>query len=550
MRAVAKRRVVRFGSTFLLCACITSAAPAAYREVWVVNEGTRDVAVIDPAIDAVVERISLGPNDPETPRPWGIAFSTIPGRAGDYAFVTQGSWIRIIDTATRTVVSTFHVVSSPTTSITLRGCAAARPERFLAGNGEVAWKSYLHVAAAAVETDGRTQPWYVVLDQEALIDPPPDASPVVGSGPMLAYLPPGGMEGEAIDVMVLGAPAGRQQQRAWYSLRFLPTSEEDPTRLVSALVTRPPQLWFPWTVDRLWVADVEEDLPITTILGPGVPFDRELPVFPERSLGTLRNVGSGGACGEVGEELVSVTVAGPGPLSYTVLAVDQGPPAALVRLNPKTCGISARQATGQGPTDVAILGRIDPERAYVANHDEDTVTRVLVTEQAPWIFDPLTIPLDPGGEPVSPCVQCPRSVGVVATAVDSCNIHDLRVEVKGGDLLLQWGAVGCEGYAVWAICRDGGVNCLPPPWPPPVATIQPWEPALYEGGEPWDGPDFVEARPITLDWGPAGVKGSNGWRILGKPSDPWYEHDGAGLYFDGDATWYTVLPVDPTLSCE
>ena len=55
----------------LLFSAVTNAGEANLPDVWVVNEGTRDLAIIDPATDEVVARVALDMVGHDAPRPWG-----------------------------------------------------------------------------------------------------------------------------------------------------------------------------------------------------------------------------------------------------------------------------------------------------------------------------------------------------------------------------------------------------------------------------------------------------------------------------------------------
>ena len=200
----------------LLCA---STSPGWAQEIWVVNERSRDVSVIDPAVETVVADIPLG----GTADPWGIAFSTLAGQAGGFAFVTAGASVHVIDAFAKQVVDTVDIGAFLGHPVVMRGCAAARRRLFLTDGVNAEPRAYLHVAADVQPSPaGPFEPWFVVLDQNVLAGgAPPGTSPVVAAGPLFPSGVPPGSQGHAVDVTVLGASSGEDFQRAWYSARLL-----------------------------------------------------------------------------------------------------------------------------------------------------------------------------------------------------------------------------------------------------------------------------------------------------------------------------------------
>ena len=112
----------------------------------------------------------------------------------------------MIDVTTREIVRTIDVsglVGQP--SLTLEGCASARVQSFESVSGTLP-RAYLHAAANTTNVAGDPQPWFVVLDQEALADLDPLRPILVAShrlDPPLPALP----EGRALDVAVLNTPS-------------------------------------------------------------------------------------------------------------------------------------------------------------------------------------------------------------------------------------------------------------------------------------------------------------------------------------------------------
>lgn len=551
-----------FRLTTLLWVLCTLASPLALSsEIWIVNEGSEDIAIIDSDVDEVVGRISLATDDVDSPRPWGIAFSTIPGLAGDFAFVTQGRFVTVIDAASRQILRRVDVGSLLGGRVTLKGCAAARPERFLTwaqvgvdpdqpGGDEEVWRTYLHVAGSMESTLGVIVPLFVVLDQTALLDPAPAIDPLVGFGPLVDSRVAGDLDGtqepaapgtpseqiqgEAIDVVVMGAPAGRQRQRAWYSVSLLPSSAGEPARLGAALLVKPPELSSPWRVANLRAVDLPMGMRAPRNLGVAAPLDRELPLCSGGPSGAIHQLDEWRPSTPLANIVVAVAVAGPGPGSYTLLAVDHA------ALTPIDCTTTIGDSD-VGPLDVAILGRIIPDRAYVVNHDNDTVTLYSLRGINGLPHRERSILLDQQGA-TTPCMQCPVSIAVQTSSMDSCSIHDLTVETEdGGDAVLHWEAEGCHEFTVWCNCLDfgGECGCHPPPQPPfPTYTqlqIYLWSihPDVREPGR--TVMDNAVCRPSDG----TGPHGDSSWHPLGSTIDRSFTHTG------GSGVMYTVTPRYP-----
>jgi hypothetical protein len=228
-----------------------------------------------------------------------------------------------------------------------------------------------------------------------------------------------------------------------------------------------------------------------------------------------------------------------------------------------TC-TTERKATGRGPVDLAVMGRITPHRIFVANHDEDSVSMYVVGDAEDSLGDPLTISLNPGPFPIGSCMYCPRSIAVQATPVDSCNIYDLTVEYgSGGVDTLSWEAAGCEdcgGFRVWFTCRPLYALCEDQLDPmemgligvePVVGGVTPGDPLLPSTeptwgppqSGPWPGPSLPPLDFSCPDCdlgGPLGSNGDNGWEPLGLSAGTSYDNPG------GDGYLYWITPREPS----
>ena len=205
-----RRRILLAATVGLVLLRSASPAWAQLREVWVVNEESRDISIVDDPADtpATIETISLG--GAAAVSPYGIAFSTFP------------------------IASSRNFLSPPSRAFWwLEGAFvdAARPDRFLNASGLPELRNYLHIAADVRPAAGDPfQPWFIVVDQAALAGLV--ARPiVVAHGPLSVNPPDDGLE--AMEVRVLGAPAGDSTQRAWYSFR----DPGDPPSVGAVLVT-------------------------------------------------------------------------------------------------------------------------------------------------------------------------------------------------------------------------------------------------------------------------------------------------------------------------
>lgn len=429
-------------------------------ELWVVNEGSWEISIIDDIADtpATIETISLG-GAPD-PAPYGIAFSTLEAQPGAHAFVSQGHFVRVIEQATRAIVATCDVATwIGAAEVTLKGMDAARPERFEDPPGPRVTRSYLHVAANVRPTAADdVVPWFLVLDQFILTDiADPCRNAVVADGPLF---PPGTGVVDAMEVHVLGSPAGERTQRAWYSFRE-PT---DPPALSARLVTSGPALGSPWETLELVTIPAPAGGPSPDSVHPGAPHSRELPLLPVGSDGDLLRLDTQERC-SLGDTPRAVAVAGPGLGSYTIWTAKlnpAGPPDLLQQSTWDLCSLEPPLAVGRNPVDVEILGRVEWHEVYVANHDSDEVSVVQASDPTTVIQIPLR---DGGGD----CVKCPRSLAVQETPISICRAVDLELELinEKTEILHSWNGVGCAGnpsFKLWCTClavdpADCPVDC-------------------------------------------------------------------------------------------
>jgi hypothetical protein len=464
----------------------SSAAVAIPPEVWVVNEASQDVSIIDDIADdpSTIDVIVLA--TPEDFDPYGIAFSTLPADPGGFAFVSQGPDIRVIDATSRavTTVDIAGALGLPRGAVTLKGLDAARPDAWDDGSGATVLRSFVH-AAALLDPPGAEppQPWFLVLDQLVLVGGgPPGASPIVADGPLAPQPAPAGLD--PMEVRVLGSPAGPHVQRAWYTYRRLGAAPS----LTAALVRSNDIEAASWSVARRVARAFGGSDLLLDSMHPGAPHSRELPLLPDGPSGDLLDLGTGNVCvfGAIDANVRATAVTGPGLGSFDVWTVvdprdsptDPLDPGMLHRTKWDACDvIDPPVPLGLNPTDIDTRGRVDWQEVYVSNHGSDSVT--VVTDGVPL---PTTIRLHAGGG--NPCVKCPRSLAVRERPATICRAVGLHSELVSGktEERLSWRELGCDSlvrFTVWCKCLSPSLNdcssqCVANCVVPPVDTGEIW----------------------------------------------------------------------------
>ncbi|MCP3981562.1 MAG: hypothetical protein GY716_19865 [bacterium] len=478
--------------------------------IWALNQTSENIAVVDVGLDSVLQTIALpNPADPgKSAPPWCLAFSSVAGQAGQIAFVTQGRWIRVVSVSSGSVIATVDLAAPlGLADVELRGCSAAAPRDFANVAGPPATKSLLHVAANA---PGGT-PMFVVLDQAALTA---GTTAIVGSGALAA-------SGTALDVQVLGAPQGERFQRAWYSVLHPGPN----TQVAPVLVTTGVASGAPWTVAARPGVLIPSVPLAPEVLRPGAPRDREFPVFPGGGAGTLRNVYSDLGC-SIGGEIVAASVAGTGPKSYTVFALDRAG-STLHVVDPNTC-LSTPFTVGTTPVSVTTLGRVVWRQAFVANFGSSDIS--VLYQDGTLKTIPL-LPIHLG------------TIGIGVPAQQECTISDLKVQTVAADvdlvpndLEVSWDAGGCPGpFEISCFCQDSEPDC-------PCGGC--FCPTDEEGcvcpGLGFAGSSFAMGGPGIILF-PQDI-GDDPWKMLGDaPSSPFLHHDQVGK----QASWWYVVEFGP-----
>lgn len=494
-------------------------------EIWVVNNTAGSITVVDPSSFSVVTTFDISDPDGDSTidPPWDLCFSTASTQQGTHAFVTQGHLLTVIDVATRGIVAVHDIATDlGVPFIALRGCDAASSREFLPTVGPPVVRSYLHLAGTLATGNAH----FVVVDQGLAISGA--TNPVVGSG-LLATSATGQ------DVQVMDTPGGARFQRAWYSAtRSGGVAGGD--ALLAVSVSKPVLLSSPWTVDDTITLPVLPPMTLPDLLHFGVPAGRELPVMTTGAFGRLDNLGTGGACAP-GGDLRGVTLTGPGPNSYTALALD-ALSGEVVVLDPRNCS-SLRYSVGADPTDVATLGRLDWREAYVVSRGADTLTRV---ENNGTVT---TIPL---GLPVAG----PTAVGLTLKRL--CVVKDIRVQRfdEDGDndfddFKLTWDTVGCPPgtkYEVNCFCTStvAGCPCLPCDCSLPNPGAGCFCPGILAQMPPVPNPPALPLQVAVIDAEDPDVPIESPWKMLGIAAREQFVHaldDGAAGEWD-----YAVEPED------
>ncbi len=525
-------RAIRLCGLLAVLGASISVSAAAPLEAWVVNEESKSIKVISVATSTVVADFSIADPDfdgsDETP--WGIAFSQLPGDGGTHAFVTQENLLTVIDTATRTVVTTYDVASLlGVPSITLRGLSSAAPRSFEQPVLD------LPIALARLFVAGTLaggEAVAVVLDQEALVS---------GLGSPLVTWEELDPAATALDVQVLGDAAGPRYQRALFTLEsFGPLGPQ-----ISAV-----EIWTgstnvsPWSVGEAQDFALDSATPPPGQLGIGAPPTRPLPILPLAGIGALRNLDPtlGNRC-DFGGSLVDALVTGPGADSYTVFGLDR-PGRQLHVIDPRDCTGDAF-TVGEDPVALATIGRVSWRSVFVANRGSDDVTRVDHDGTL------TTIPLG-GGGPV--CQLCPKSIAVNGdtTLELACEPGPLSVMKADGDmdgtvddLVISWSPEGCDNqtkYSVFCQCLDDDPECV---CECDCGILGGLCACSGIGGFALSALDGPFDQVLQNDPNGDPVK-KNPWKKLGSPTgDTEYVHEDAAL---ADASWvYSVTLGDEPL---
>ncbi|MDQ7006144.1 MAG: hypothetical protein Q9Q40_02825 [Acidobacteriota bacterium] len=512
---------VFFRTIFTASAVLTTAvaaAPSAPPEAWVVEECALQVEVIDTDSGASLAVIDLRDPDGDgaVDPPWGLAFSTVPGAVDDFAFVTQQGLVSLIDVRARAVSTAapyFDVAAAlGRPGLVLRGCATSPPRWFVDPTGARGLRSLLDVAGTL--SDGRAV--FVVLDQQELITG--GAHPVVTWGIL--------GRGRGTSVSVSGLPAGRGRHTPLYGV-IEENSQADALAVYQV------------TLGEDLLAGAQVELLRRSELGPGTApstfrpaaaTGRRFPVMPLGPAGGLENLDTGGSC-TPGGTLASVAIAGPGPNSYTVFALD-GAADEIVVVDPADCSVE-RFAAEAGARDLAVDRPIEWTRLLVANRDDDSLSRLLADGSL------ARLPL--GGGPTANL--CPVTVALPATQVCAVELTgqfkaDLDGDGSQDDIRLEWQAPGCpstQGYTVYCQCIDAGSDC-----PCACDCLFPDPSCICPGvGGTQLGLGGSTDTLLVNPWDPPVLE--NPWKKLGTTFDTGFDHLGGAA---GDGVAYGVTLED------
>jgi uncharacterized repeat protein (TIGR01451 family) len=554
--------------------------------LWIISETSPGFNVVNTCADAIAETgsggfVASGVIPGLTGR--GIDFSTIDGMAGDYAFVTSGSSINVISTTGACSVNGLRCTSDfecpagtcsiagttcridadcPATetcvgaetceaditpievdlaaetaiagldSIAFRGARSARLQRFNTSGGE-AIRAYFYVAADAV-VSGAAEPWFVVVDQDALVAEATAGTTdpiVVAAGPLVSGTPLASPK--ALDVTVLSWPKGNGHQRAWFTIR-----DENSGLVQAALVSATRDLVNPglcsgdgitacdsladcadfdngiclgWALQRIEQTDTGGSTPDTLVIGTAT-IGRELVLFPEGRKGTFRDLTTGSelecqVAAANTREIRSISTTGPGKGQYKVLAVAADVlPAAngeVYEVDLADCTSTLRETVQIRPTDADGMGRVFLQKLYVTNQGSNSVSvipedELLNTETIPNVVD-TSVTARVQKRPPTACnienvrliskERCDTDPGCLPGIPDCC-VFD-SASCTPGELALcppeenvprhfvKWDPVGCEddaSYAVWCQCLEADPADCPDNCASPLTIGEdPWE---------------------------------------------------------------------------
>lgn len=213
----------------------------------VVDRCRQDLVVVEVGQGTEINAIDVGADIWGLYDVSGVDFSTVPGRER-MSFIVQGPYVRVIDQASGHVVRNVDAgVLVDLLDLLFSKLDAAPPVEVLDASGQPQTQYALYL----VGTRPGPEAYFVVLDQEAVLEGGPDA--LLGWGPLC---PPGdSCAGRAVDVTV-----GSQGSTAFAQQAFVTAVDDEAgggMRQVFYELTRQAEANGPWTVLR---AD-EDDLP-------------------------------------------------------------------------------------------------------------------------------------------------------------------------------------------------------------------------------------------------------------------------------------------------
>ncbi len=473
----------------ILVGLLLSARTAALAgPVWVVDPCNLGCWRIDPVTEQVTGFVDLSDGDPgSAPAPAGVAFSTIPGEGARWAFVTQGSLVRIVRVSDGIVTRTVDLGAQ-------LGLAGLRLERLDGAparwaktpSGDWHWEVALWIVGTR-EDGGHRDPWFFVLDQEALVEGSPFY--LLGHDRMCPPDDPA-CEYQAVDVRVTTGATGYLVQTALATV----VTDDSGQKVAVLAISRDISPAGPWRVRVLR----EEQQPTPQggkcRLGLDVPQARPGGHAAIEYGRRLVNANDRNAACEFKEGLADVALWGPGPRGFVdggkdsrvyhdLVVVDPGNDAAgtVVSVPAGTCvdlGDPEAVTTdvGRGPAGITVTSKLrDDARILVSNRLDGTVSIIGLDEMG---TASRTIPLGAGA--------CPEDIGAGMEKARSWVIDDLLFAVgpDGTDPHLEWSAGPMEQGTVYRVyeapmtdgkgIRDGeGVTPPKPtgPWIPLGQTI-------------------------------------------------------------------------------
>jgi hypothetical protein len=378
------------------------------------------------------------------------------------------------------------VCQEPST-IRLTGLDSAPRQSFTVGT-----RAYLYAAARVTTLSGPVEPWFVVLDQDALV--PSTASPaVVQAGRLFTTTP--SVYPEALDVTVVGYPNASGTQSAWFTTRI-----DDMTDSVQAVLVATPSAPS-WSVQRVVTRPLGAAGPAPTGLTIGAGLTGSIAILPEGPTGALIDVEPvppAQLCTLGGVER-AVDVTGPAGGAYRAYALDE---TGFLRTfteqdiaAPTTCSATT-VSVGTGPTAVEAFGQDFALRAFVPSTGSDTVTAVRSIDGTPVTT---SIPLPAGSDPVDAAARKREE--------SSCSIG--TVTTSGG--VVSWNGTNCPAsgitYFVWCRCLEANpANC---PLTCPAAPVrcpgcravgaEPWEPmGVQQGATSFNGDAGTSSVQYTV----------------------------------------------------